>query len=98
MTKHEVEVQFKVIQVFSYVDLEKIFFVKDFFQNYSSTISNQQKTKMKKYFIQAIKTYQEYGLIDSKYKIISNASFYDTEELTTNNISEGFVVYEKLSI
>ena len=53
---------------------------------------------MKKSFIQLIKILEEYSLINSNYKIISNGRFYDTEELTTNNISEGFVGYKKLSI
>lgn len=38
------------------------------------------------------------NLIESKYKIISNGSLYDTHWLTVKNISEGFIIYEKLSI
>jgi hypothetical protein len=53
---------------------------------------------MKKSFIRLIKILEEYDLINSNYKIISNGMFYDTEKLTTNNILEGFIVYEKLSI
>jgi len=45
-----------------------------------------------------IQILKEHELIDSKYKIISNGKLYDKKELTPNNISEGFVVYEKLSI
>jgi hypothetical protein len=51
LTKHEFEVQFKIIQVFTSVDIEKTFDIRDFFQNYPSTLTNQQKTKIKKYFI-----------------------------------------------
>jgi hypothetical protein len=94
-TKHEFEVQFKVIQVFSSVDLEKTFYIKEFFQNYPSTLTNQQIAKIKKYFIQLIQIFQEHKLVDSNYKIISNGKLYDKDELTSNNISEGFVVYEK---
>ena len=71
-TKYEFEVQFKVIQVFSSVDLEKTFSIKEFFQNYSSILTNQQITKIKKDFIKWIKIFEEYKLIDSSYKIISN--------------------------
>lgn len=49
---------------------------------------------MKKYFIQLIKKFEEDDLIDSKYKIIDNSKVYDTDEITTPNISEGFLVYE----
>lgn len=32
------------------------------------------------------------------YKIISNGHYYFTKEFNTRDISEGFVIYEKLSI
>ena len=98
LTKHEFEVQFKVIQVFSSMDIKKTFSIKDFFQNYPSTLNNKQKTKIKKYFIQLIKMFEEYGSVDSNYKIISDDKIYGTDQLTLNNISEGFIVHEKLSI
>ena len=98
LTKHEFEVQFQVIQVFSSVDLEKTFSIKEFFQNYPLTLTNQHKTKIKKYFIQLIKMFEEHQLVDSNYKIICDGKVYDTDQLTSNNISEGFIVYEKLSI
>ena len=98
LTKHEFEVQFKVIQVFSSINVEKTFFIKDFFESYPSVLSNQQKTKMKKYFIEWIKLLEEYELIDSTYRTISKGDVLNTDKLTTTNISEGFIVYEKLSI
>lgn len=52
---------------------------------------------MKKSFIRLIKILEEYDLIDPNYKIISNGMFYDTEKLTTNNISEGFVLPDNFS-
>jgi len=53
---------------------------------------------MKRTFIQLVKLFEEYDLIESNYKIISDDKLYDTDQLTYNNISEGFIVYEKLSI
>jgi hypothetical protein len=41
---------------------------------------------------------REYDLIESNYKIIFNESFLDTNELNIFNISEGFVIYEKVYI
>lgn len=64
-------------------------------------INNQQKTKIKKCFIELVKLLEEQDLIESKYKIykiISNGSLHETQELTTRNIYEGFVIYEKLSV
>jgi len=46
-----------------------------------------------------IKIFEEYELVVSTYKIISNGKIYEMNQLTTpSNISEGFIVYEKLSI
>ena len=53
---------------------------------------------MKNDFIQLVKVLQDLNLIEDNYKIIWNGSFCDTKQLTTNNISEGFIIYEKLSI
>lgn len=41
---------------------------------------------------------EEHDLIESNYKIISNRRLYHIKELNTYNISEGFVIYEKISI
>lgn len=90
------EVQFKVIQVFSSTNLIKIFLIKDFFEDYPVQLSNQQKTKMKNYFIECIEKYKKHGLVDENYKIISKGKAYSTKKLTSKVISEGFIAYEKL--
>jgi hypothetical protein len=41
---------------------------------------------------------QAYDWIESNYKIISNGSFLDTNELNISNISEGFVIYQKIKL
>jgi len=98
LTKYELEVRFKLFQVFSSVSITKEIFVQEFFKYYPSVLNNQQKTKIKKCFIELVKVLKEHDLIESKYKIISNGSLHHTQELTTRNISEGFLIYEKLSI
>ena len=90
LTKHQFEVQFKVIQVFSSVDIEKHFSIEKFFHHYPSVLSNQDKNKMKEYFIQS---FQEYELIESTYKIVSTKTLYQINKLTSQNISKGFIVY-----
>jgi len=92
------EVRFKLFQVFNSVSIKKEIFVQEFFKSYPSVLNNQQKTKVKKCFIELVKVLKEHDLIESKYKIISNGSLRDTQELTTRNISEGSLIYEKLSI
>ena len=98
LTKNELTVRLKLIQIFTSISIEKIIDIKSFFHSYSSALNNQQKTKIKRDFIQLIKVLEKHQLIESKYKIISKGRFLDTPELTVRNISEGFVVYEKLSI
>jgi len=53
---------------------------------------------MKGYFIELVKVLQHHNLIEDNYKIIWNGSFCDTKQLNTNNISDGFIIFEKLSI
>ena len=98
LTKDEFEVQVQVFKIFNSENIQKIFFIKEFFQNYKSRLSNQQKTKMKGYFIQPVKVFQKHHLIENNYKIISNGFFIDTDLLTISNISQGFVIYERLSV
>lgn len=47
LTKDPLEVRFKFIQVFSSVNIEKVFFIQEFLSSYSSVISNQQKNKLR---------------------------------------------------
>lgn len=72
LTKHQFEVQFKVLQVFSSVDIEKHFSIEEFF----SILYNQDKNKMKEYFIQLIQLFGEHQLIESTYKVVSTKTLY----------------------
>lgn len=98
LKKDQFEVQVQVFKTFSSENIERVFLIKEFFQNYTSRLSNQQITQMKQYFIQSIKLFQQYDLIENNYKIISNGFLLETDLLTSKNISEGFVIYEKLSV
>ena len=98
LTKDQLEVRFKFIQVFSSVNIEKVFFIQEFLSSYPSVISNQRKNNIKKYFIQLVHLFKEQDFIEDNYKIISNGHYYFTKEFNTHDISEGFVIYEKLSI
>ena len=96
--KVQLEVRFKFIQVFTSVNIEKVFFIQEFLSSYPSVISNQRKNNIKKYFIKLVHLFKEQDLIEDNYKIISNGHYYFTKEFNTHDISEGFVIYEKLSI
>ena len=98
LTKDQLEVRFKFIQVFSSVNIEKVFFLQEFLSSYLSIISNQRKNNIKKYFIQLFHLFKEHDSIEDSYKIISNRHYYFTKEFNTHDSSDGFVIYEKLSI
>ena len=70
LKKDQFEVQVQVFKTFSSESIDKVFLIKEFFQNYTSRLSNQHKTKMKEYFIQSVKLFQQYDLIENNYKII----------------------------
>lgn len=88
--------EFEVLTIFSSINLEKVFHVKQSLDSYSSIISNQRISDIKKYFIEIVEILEENDIIENNYKIISNRKFYKIDQLTTHNISESFVLYEKL--
>ena len=97
LTKDQLEVRFKFTQVFSSVNIEKVFFIQEFLSSYPSVISNQRKNNIKKYFIQLVHLFKEQDLREDNYKIISNIFLLHTDVLTSKNISEGFVIIKKFS-
>jgi len=80
------------------MDIEKIVRVNQFIDSYLSTLTNSQQTKIKQSFFELVQLLEENNRIESKYKIIRNGQFYSVDKLTIKNISEGFVIYEKLFI
>lgn len=79
LTKDEFEVQFKFTQVFSSINIVKEFFIQEFLDSYPSVLSNQRRTKIKKLFIQSVKLFQQYDLIEPDYKIISDGYYCSVE-------------------
>lgn len=97
LTKLQFEVQFHVIRTFSSFDIQKTFYLKEFLQAYPSALNNQQITSIKRYFIELMKIFEEHQLIESYYQVIVDNKVYHVDKLLTNNISHGFIVFEKLS-
>ena len=94
--KHEFDVKVHMLRIFTTNSIEKIIHIKEFLQNYPSSLSNGEHTKIKSIFIQLVEELKENDLIESRYKILSDGEFISTDELTIRNISEGFIIYEKL--
>ena len=98
LTKHQFEVQFHVIRTFSSLDIQKTFYLKEFLQAYPSTLNNQQIAKIKRYFIQLMEIFEEHKLIESSYQVLVDDKVYHVDKLLPNNISQGFIVFEKLLV
>ena len=98
LTKHEFDIQFYFIQVFSKNNVEKTFLIKEFFQNYPSVLKASRIKDMKQYLLELILSLEKNKIIESNYKIILDGEISKTDQLTTKNISEGVIIYEKLII
>ena len=98
LTKLQLEVQVHVIRTFSSFDTQKIFHVEEFLQAYPSTLNNQQITGVKRYFIQLMEIFQEHKLIEASYQVLVDDKVYHVNKLLPNNISKGFIVFEKLLV
>ena len=98
LTKHQFEIQFHVIRTFSSLDIQKTFYFKEFLQAYPSTLNNQQITSIKRYFIQLMEIFEEHKLIESSYQVLVDDKVYHVDKLLPNNISQGFIVFEKLLV
>lgn len=97
--KDEFVVRFEVFKNFTYQEnIEKKFLMEEFIQRYRGKISNQRITNLKKEFIKIIEILNKHNVIESDYKIISKGQSIIVNKLTIENISEGFIIYEKIKV
>ena len=94
LTKHEKLVRVEFIKTFSSKDVEKSFYLREFFHTYK--ISNQKRKEVKQIFIDLIRIFQQHQLIEEQLLLISNRSRINISNLTTANISDGIILYEKI--
>ena len=94
LKKYEFSARLWFMQTFNSTTVEKIFNVEDFFQSYSSTLSNGQKTLTKREFVCLVDLFSRSKLIEPRYKILTGDTVSLVSELTPSNISKGFVLYE----
>ena len=93
-TKDQYLVRFEVIRVFSSKSGTKNFYLREFFQQHP--VSNKRICDIKRIFIELIQKFYQFGLIESKVKLMLHNDYVDIEDLTTFNISDGFILYEKI--
>jgi hypothetical protein len=94
--KHEFTVLSYIVTTFtSTISISKNYDVNQFIRS-CSTLSNKDTRLIKEYFIKYIKKFVDYNLIENNILLLNNKRFCTVEELTTQNILEGFTVYELL--
>ena len=92
--KDQYLVRFEFIRLFSTKSPTKNFYLREFFQQHS--VSNKRIRDIKRIFIQLTQEFYQFGLINSKIKLMSHNYYLDIEDLNTFNISDGFILYEKI--
>lgn len=87
-------------QIFTTKDIQKIMDISQFIKDYPSQLNSKQKQTIKKEFLKAVDSYLENQLIEHKFHILEaeNKHFQTVEQLTLENINQGFVIYEKLNL
>jgi hypothetical protein len=93
LTKHERLVRVEFIKTFSSKDLEKYLHLRQFFNTYK--ISNQKIKEIKQIFIDLIRIFQQQQIIEQQLLLLPNRSRINISQLTTSNISDGIILYEK---
>ena len=88
LNKHERLVRVEFIKTFSSKGIEKSFHFREFFHTYK--ISNQKIKEIKQIFIDVIRIFQQQQLL-----LLPNRSRINVSQLTTSNISDGIILYEK---
>ena len=94
LNKDQYLVRFEFIRVFSNKSPTKNFYLREFFQQHS--VSNKRIRDIKRIFIELTQEFYQFGLIESKVKLMFHNDSLDIEDLTTFNISYGFILYEKI--
>lgn len=97
LSKYEFFVLLEILKCFNLPNLERRIHVKQFINNFPCTFSNQTIRKIKILFLDAIQILENNQLIESRFKVFRHGKLEPVEKLRLKNISEGFVIYEKLN-
>lgn len=75
--------------------MQKPFYIREFLNTYK--ISNQKIKEIKQIFIDIIHLFQQYQLIEKEGLLMPNRSLINIYDLNTSNISDGIILYEKIT-
>ena len=94
LNKDQYFVRFQFIRVFSSKSATKTFDLRELFQQ--RPVSNKRICDIKRIFIELTQEFYQFGLIYPKAKLMLHNDYINIEDLTTFNISDGFIIYEKI--
>ena len=97
LSKYEFAVLFEIFKCFNSPTIEKRIDIKKFIDGFPSKLSNQTSRKLKLLFLEPIQILENNGVIESRFKVFRDGKLEPVKKLTIDNISEGFVIYEKLN-
>jgi hypothetical protein len=97
LSKHEFDVRFKILESFLTQGIRKKLDINKFFSNYSK-LSNSNKTKVKKYFINGLEKFQRHGLIENNFKILAHDVWLEKQNLIESDIKNRIYFYEKIKM
>ena len=95
LSKYENLVRVEFLKIFSSRDVGKHFHIREFLNTYK--ISNQKIKEIKQIFIDIIHIFQQYQLIEKEGLLMLNRSPINIYDLNTSNISDGIILYEKIT-
>lgn len=100
LTKDQFQVLFEIIRVYSSRDLQKEFHFKQFLDTYTTSLSNQQKTKIKQYFINYLAILQKQQKINEEILLLPSNQVSQIDKLTTSDLSKNkiIVAFEYINI
>lgn len=86
LSKYEFSVFFEILKSFNLVSIEKRIYVKNFINDFPSTLSNQTIRQIKMIFLDAIQILENNKVIESRFKILRHRKLESVKKLSTNTI------------
>jgi len=96
LNKYQFQVLFEIIKTYSSTHLRKEFNIAQFLNNYPSTLSNQHKKQIKKYFIHYLKLLHQEGKLQDKFLDLSSNKLLQITDLNTQYLQ--IAVFENIKI
>ena len=98
LSKHQFQVLFEIIKVYSSNDTRKEFHIKRFIDNYSSSLNSKQKKQIKEYFIYYLQTLNQQQKIQDKFIDLDSSSTKVLNISDLNNSHLNIAVFETIDI